>query len=205
MEAGGIRRAWLLVGPTGSGKSPLGDALARVMGWAHLDFGQRLRQVARGELAGGLSSEEIALIRTLIESNALFPQDSYATALRILDGFLAGLLPGQGVILNGLPRHVGQALGLRTRLMVVRVVVLECEEQTVLERVRRRVGGASEDHAGRDDDASADVRRKLEVYARSTRPLVRFYEELGVPILRLRVEVETTAAELARAAGPGRS
>lgn len=201
MERRGKKRAWLLVGPTGSGKSPLGEALARSKGWAHLDFGQRLRRIASGEASGSLSAGETGLIRSLLESNALFPRERFATVERILDDFLASLMPGQGVILNGLPRHLQQARGLRSRLRVERVLLLECDESTVLARVRRRVEGESEDHSGRADDALEDVRRKLEVYARDTQPLVSFYEESGVPVVRLRVEMETTAADLAREIG----
>lgn len=75
MSGGAARPALLLLGPTGSGKSPLGRALWRIAGWPHLDFGALLRQIAAGEHAHGLDPEARALVRALVAGNALFPDD----------------------------------------------------------------------------------------------------------------------------------
>ena len=76
------------------------------------------------------------------------------------------------MVLNGLPRHVGQAEGLES-LVDVRVVVhLSCTAEDVVRRIASNVGG---DRTGRVDDDLAAVRRKLAVFAERTAPLLDHY------------------------------
>ena len=59
--------AWLIIGPTGSGKTPLGEAL-ELAGWngrrcLHFDLGEELRRIAAGrDVPPGLSSGEREVI-----------------------------------------------------------------------------------------------------------------------------------------------
>ena len=64
--------AMLLLGPTGVGKSPLGDAIAQngLFGRRchHLDFGSELRgAVSREELSAAYSSNELDFIHGVLE------------------------------------------------------------------------------------------------------------------------------------------
>lgn len=181
--------ALLLVGPTGSGKSPLGKILERLSGWIHLDFGELLREIAAGEESYGLSGEECDFVRGLLRENALFPDDAFALIGTVLESFLAkragvaGRPPG--LVLNGLPRHVSQAVSLSAYVDVRRVAFLNASAELVHERVARRRRGVGGDHAGRADDSVADVRRKLLVFEERTRPLLAYYAERAVPITEL--------------------
>lgn len=189
--------AWLLIGPTGSGKSPLGDALAAQCGWVHLDFGAWLRICAEGEAAKDLTPEERLYLRHLLARNALFAQGDFPLVRRLVLAFFEhGPLP-RGVILNGLPRHRAQAESTAELFEVQAVVVLHCSPEAVISRVRRRSQGRSDDHAGREDDTAADVVRKLEIFARETYPLVDFYRRQGVPVIERQVEDSTQVSVLA--------
>ena len=188
--------AWLLLGPTGSGKSPLGHALAEHSGRYHLDFGQNLRSIAAGRGAIDLDVEQTAFISRLLEAGALFPDSAFPLAARIVRALIDRYAAARGVILNGIPRSVGQASEIESLLAIERVIVLDCPEPVVAQRVSQRRRGDSEDHAHRSDDRPEDIRRKLHVYCAQTRPLVEWYRRRGTPIATLPVEATTTAEEL---------
>jgi adenylate kinase family enzyme len=101
------------------------------------------------------------------------------------------------VVLNGLPRHVGQVTWLADLVEIDRLLVLDCPPAVVAARVARRAAGASEDEAGRNDDRPEQVAEKIVLFERQTLPLVEHYRQQGVPVRRLPVAVTTTAADLA--------
>lgn len=191
-----LTEAWLLLGPTGAGKTPLGEALAarsdgRVL---HFDFGAGLRAVDAERLAvPGLSAEGRAIVRDVLARGALLADSQWFVAEAILSAFLAR--PCDRVVLNGLPRHVAQAVAMEPRVDVRRVLVLECDAATVRERLARDTGG---DRAGRIDDGSAAVERRLALYRARTQPLIAHYRARGVPVAALPVGADTTAADLMR-------
>lgn len=196
---GSILPALLLLGPTGSGKSPAGRALARSTGWLHLDFGARLRQIASGEDDHGLDRGEQAFVRSLVAANALFPDDALPLVRRIVGRALGAADRGGRVILNGVPRTVAQAAGLADLVAVAHVVVLVCPPETVARRVERRRAGAGSDDAGRADDTPGQVARKLELFERETRPLVAYYGGRGASVLEVPVAAATGEDEIVEA------
>lgn len=201
--------AILLVGPTGAGKTPLGDEMER-RGFrgrrlAHFDFGARLRALAgRPDGESGLGPAEMAAVRASLATGALFKDRDWPMIAGILTRFAAERLtaPGDGLVLNGLPRHRGQAEALSGLAVVDLVVSLEVEAAVLLERLRRDPGG---DRSGRPDDDLASVARRLEIFREQTAPLVVYYQERGVEIAAVEVGAETTAAEMyAALTGEGR-
>ncbi len=191
--------AVLLLGPTGAGKSPLGDWLERFSlwdrHWHHFDFGANLRAVVTGRHAGEFSTEEIQFLRRVLEAGALLEDEHFPLAARMLEVFLTqrAVGPSDLILLNGLPRHRQQARALDPKLIVIGVVHLECDAQTVGERLRRNIGG---DRTQRADDSAALVERKLATYAERTQPLLDYYRERRVEILPVRVGVGTQPAEI---------
>ena len=136
-----MSRAILLLGPTGSGKTPLGDLLEARTGGVHLDFGSRLRAANEG-----FSPRERALIAESLRTGALLENENFPIAAKFLEAAMgeAGL-----VILNGLPRHVGQARDVDALIDIRAVIVLEATPEVILERIARDTGG---DRTGRRDD-----------------------------------------------------
>lgn len=186
----------LLLGPTGSGKSPLGDRIeAAGLGkrqCRHFDFGASLRQiVAREESDADFSEEELAFLRTVLESGALLEDDRFSLAERILTRFLDRQCQGGDaeVVLNGLPRHVGQAEAVGRIVRVHTVVSLRCSEDVVLSRIGTNVGG---DRGERSDDRQGDICRKLAIFAERTGPLVDYYREAGSRVIVVDVTAEMT-------------
>lgn len=185
------------MGPPGAGKSPIGDALERRTGWAHFDFGARLRDIASGEDDHGLTGRERDLVRVLLEAGALFPDEKFPVVRKIVSAFLDWRPEAPGVVLNGLPRTVRQAERLRELLDIRRVVVLECSPDLAAARVGQRRAGATEDHAGRPDDEPERFRQRLAIYARESPPLIEHCRARGVDILTLPMALETDPQQLA--------
>lgn len=195
-------QAILLLGPTGSGKTPLGDWLERHgLGGRHchhFDFGANLRAIASDAMAEGFTPDELSFIRDVLERGALLENETFHFAAKILRAFLARRRPqaDDWLVLNGLPRHSGQAEALRPLLDVLAVVSLECSPAVVRERIRLDAGG---DRAGRADDHGALLEKKLAVYAERTRALLGHYRRRGVAVVVMAVGVHTQPAEMAAA------
>ncbi|MCU0229844.1 MAG: nucleoside monophosphate kinase [Acidobacteria bacterium] len=192
------RPALLLLGPTGSGKSPLGRALERRAGWPHLDFGAELRRIAAGDGGRGLDPGERDFVRGLIAAHALFPDDALPLVRRIVAGALAGFGPGGPVVLNGVPRTLAQARGIADLVAVRTVATLVVRPEVVRERVARRAAGRGPDDSGRDDDTPAAVEQKLELFERATRPLVAHYRAAGATIVEVPVRANSDPERQAR-------
>jgi adenylate kinase family enzyme len=193
------REALLLVGPTGSGKTPLGDLLEQRGLWGrrllHFDFGANLRRIVeRDRPDAWLTRDALDFLAEVLRSGALLENESFSIARRVLESFLVARAAEAGVlvVLNGLPRHVGQAAAMAGWLDVRTVVELRCTPETVVARIQGNVGG---DRAGRSDDELEQVRKKLDVYAQRTAPLVDYYRARGARIETLEVLAGTTAEE----------
>jgi adenylate kinase family enzyme len=195
-------RALLLLGPTGSGKTPLGEQLERRgaagQPCAHFDFGACLRAVAAGRDAfRRLTAADVEVVRASLRSGNLLEDRHFHVAAAIFRDFLArrGVRPPTLVVLNGLPRHVGQALAVDALAAVEGVVVLECDAETVRARIRRDTGG---DRAGRSDDTLPEIEQKLKIFRERTLYLLDHYAALGVSIHPLRVAAGSTPDDLWR-------
>lgn len=198
-----MRKRWnsiVLLGPTGSGKTPLG-ALFADRGWrgepcVHFDFGDNLRQaVARNEPDADITVADIVFLRHVLQTGALLEDKDFSLAERILDSFLkrVGADSRTWVMMNGLPRHLGQAQALAGRLEVRHVLELTCSPEVVVERIARNTGG---DRAHRTDDDAQAIVRKLEIYTRRTQPLVDYYLRAGAEWHGLDVTATATAGEM---------
>jgi adenylate kinase len=206
----------LLLGPTGSGKTPLGDGLERTglrgRRCHHFDFGANLRAAVAGRMAdlksqiSNLKSpsgqadlpfapEEIRFLRRVLEQGALLEDQQFPLAARILDAFLArrSVQANDWLILNGLPRHAAQAAAVDRKVKVIGVIQLDCDAATVAGRLQRDSGG---DRARRADDTDALVARKLAIYAERTLPLLHYYRSQGTSVLNVPVSIETRPAEI---------
>ncbi|MBE3111979.1 MAG: nucleoside monophosphate kinase [Acidobacteria bacterium] len=182
--------SWLLVGPTGSGKTPLGDELERrgFLGrrCVHFDFGANLRTIA--------AAPELESVRTSLATGALFEDKDIPMIVKIVERFAEArnLTPDSLLVLNGLPRHRRQAEGLAGVADVERVIRLEAPAAVIRERIRLDPGG---DRAARIDDTLEEVERRLAVFRERTLPLVSYYRELRALIVEIPVTAPMTAAE----------
>ncbi len=186
----------VLLGPPGSGKGTHGKRISECLGVPVVATGDILRQAIHEGTALGKSAEEH------VKSGRLVPD---MTVLGLIETRLGRQDAARGFILDGFPRTVAQAEGLKGLLgerRLDRVVNLVVPTEVVVNRLRDRwlcsqcgaiyntstapprVAGICDKCGGaliqRTDDEPETVRRRLDVYARETAPLVAYYEREGV-------------------------
>lgn len=190
----------LLIGPTGVGKTPFGNYLEEygVGGKRcfHFDFGHQLRSVAVHDgPAADYTAGEHEFIGKVLSEGVLLENEHFYIAEKIIDVFLhgRGFKENDILVLNGLPRHAGQALDIERKVAVTGVIVLDCSAEDIYSRIRENAGG---DRMGREDDGIGMVRKKLEIFHRRTAPLIQHYETAGRDVFRLKVNYSSTAEEL---------
>jgi adenylate kinase len=193
----------ILLGPPGVGKGTQGAFLAEDLGWVHIATGDLLRTARREGTALGKKAEEY------MDAGELVPDELIVAMVRET---LEGLEPDTGVLLDGFPRTVPQAVALEEMLPEVdrsvdAVLLLEAPDDVLVKRISGRrscpesgriyniyfdppkVEGIC-DESGRplihrEDDRPETVARRLEVYAELTEPLVDHYDESPTPVLRI--------------------
>ena len=191
--------AMLLLGPTGVGKSPLGDAIAQngLFGRRchHLDFGSELRgAVSREDLSSTYSTKEIDFIHGVLERGLLLENEHFPLAEKIFGQFLdrAGFASRDLLILNGIPRHTGQSKDIARIARIHALIVLDCTADDVYHRIRNNVGG---DRTDRRDDDKKLIAKKLELFRERTAPLVDYYSQHDCRIYRVNVSAATTSEQ----------
>ncbi|MDP6546920.1 MAG: nucleoside monophosphate kinase [Phycisphaerae bacterium] len=196
-----MQEAIVLIGPTGSGKTPLGELLTargfRGRRCIHFDFGAVLRRIASGDApAGDFDDDEIEFIRGVLETGALLEDRDFHIALQAIRAELTaqGAEADCIVALNGLPRHAGQARDLRAVVDVRTVVLLNCSPEVVAGRIATNAGG---DRTGRRDDHIDAVTRRLEIFATRTAPLADYYRHAGAAVETIEVTETTTPQGIA--------
>lgn len=197
-------KAWRLVllGAPGVGKGTQAELLTRQLGACHLSTGDVFR-AAKGACEGGLSP---AMQQALgfMRRGELVPDDivlnlvaERTRCLQCLGGFL----------LDGFPRTIAQAEALEKllktqNLALTAVLNYELAREEIISRIggRRTCANCKAvyhvvsrrpqkedvcDHCGgklfqREDDRPESVSVRLATYEKSTRPLIRFYQERGL-------------------------
>jgi adenylate kinase len=188
----------ILLGPPGAGKGTQAKLLIERLGVPQISTGDMLRAAVKAGTPLGREA------KAYMDRGALVPD---GVIIGLVRERLQSADCIRGYILDGFPRTVAQAEALEKTLLDLRlsldhVLCLEVPPEDLVVRIagRRtcRVCGAMFhvrfspakrdgvcDACGgetyqRDDDLEDTVRRRLEVYAQQTEPLVRFFEGRGL-------------------------
>jgi adenylate kinase len=155
-----------LIGPPGVGKGTQAARLREEFGLTHIASGDLLRE---HRAAGSEMGRQAA---AYMERGELVPDDLVLAMVhqRIVDS--------SRFLLDGFPRTLAQARALGVALdaegrRLTAAVAIEAPDDVVVERIAGRADG-------RDDDRAATVRQRLEVFRRSTAPVIEFYDEQGI-------------------------
>ena len=183
--------AILLLGPTAAGKTPLGDMISfrgiGGLGCVHFDFGSELRNIAfPGAGISAFTKDELNFVRGVLNDGLLRENEQFYIARKIFYTFIERerIKKADIIILNGLPRHIGQAEQMTGIVNVGTVIELSCSESDILCRIEKNTG---EDRAERSDDNHDLVMKKIGLYRKRTASLMEFYRNRGADIFRIEV------------------
>ncbi|MFA6255319.1 MAG: nucleoside monophosphate kinase [Patescibacteria group bacterium] len=192
-------KALLVVGPTGSGKSPLGK-LIQEQGFGgrrccHFDFGDQLRTAQKQpDVMPFLDAHDHEVIGQVFAASRLLADDEFPVAGKILRHYLESAVGADDwVVLNGLPRNVFQARMVESFATIKLVVVLECSPDDVAARIAL---DAHDERRGRDDNTPAAIAERLRIYYQQTLPLIQHYRAGQVRIIEFAVVPETTPEQI---------
>ncbi len=183
----------VFLGAPGAGKGTQAAVVAEALELAHISSGDMFRRAVE-------RSDELGrIVRSYMEKGALVPDD-------ITTSMVLGELKGsvRGIILDGFPRNLKQAISLDGALRqesraVDRVIYINVAEDELLRRLSSRwlcrkcqapytrPGGegsafcakCSGELYQRPDDQAATVKKRLEVYFTETSPLIAYYRDQG--------------------------
>jgi len=202
----------ILLGAPGAGKGTQGALLSERLGIPRIATGDMLRDAVRAGTGLGRQA------KGHMDAGTLVP-----------DGVILGMVrerlqqpdAARGAIFDGYPRNAAQAASLDEMLAGIgrridAVVYLDVDDDAI---VRRMGGRRTDPETGlvyhvehnpppaeiaarcviRPDDVEETVRNRLDVYRKSTAPLVEHYRAAGVPVHTLDGDrpIETVQADIA--------
>lgn len=192
-----MKKRLIILGAPGVGKGTQASRLGADYGWAHISTGDMLRDAVREETQLGCRA------KTYMEKGELVPDE-------LMIGLVGDRFKNRdcqkGFILDGFPRTVHQAEKLDDLLGELNmdlddVVNIDVSSDEIVRRLSQRLVCAECGHVvttadhlqegnecpsckgrlnRRKDDEPDTVRRRLEVYEKETRSLIRYYQEKSI-------------------------
>ncbi len=161
----------VLMGPPGAGKGTQAVKIAAHLQVPHISTGEIFRANLAAGTPLGLEAQRY------MEAGEYVPDEvtNSMVAARLAEPDAA-----QGFILDGYPRTLAQVGELDTILAGLgsgldKVVEITANTNEVVARLLNRA-----QEQGRADDTEEVIRRRMDVYAEQTEPLVRVYSERGL-------------------------
>ena len=183
----------VIFGAPGSGKGTQSEKLIKKYGLHHISTGEVLRDhIARKTPIGQIAN-------TYIKQGQLIPD---SLMIRILEEILDNEPKAKdGVILDGFPRNTAQAVTLDSELSALGreidcALLVDVAPEVIIDRLSSRrtcracgyTGTAADatcpkcagEMYQRDDDKPETIKNRLDVYEKSTSPLVDYYRGQGL-------------------------
>lgn len=179
----------VLLGAPGAGKGTQAAKLVEDKGLCHISTGDILREAVKNETELGLKA------KAYMDAGELVPDELIIDLMRER---INQPDTSKGVILDGFPRTTTQAVALDTMLKELdrpldHALLVDVDPEVIVKRLTSRrmckecgaIGSAADgdkckkcggEMYQRDDDNEATVRNRLEVYAKSTAPLIDYYK-----------------------------
>lgn len=182
----------LLLGPPGSGKGTQAKLISEQFGIPQISTGDMLRVAVKAQTPLGLAAMKIMEAGELVSDKII---------LGLVTERLGNPDCQHGYLLDGFPRTIAQAEGMRVAGIEIEFIVeLQVDDEEIVRRLSgRRIHEPSgrtyhvdfnppkvkdrddltrEPLLQRADDREATVRNRLQVYHRQTAPLIEFYSAL---------------------------
>jgi adenylate kinase len=183
----------VILGPQGSGKGTQAKLIAQKFSLDHFDTGKALRQVALLDTPLGREVHEIIMVKKELVTSRLLRE--------VLHIRLNDLGREQGIIFDGLPRNVEQAVYFEEALQefgrkIDRVIFVDIPQEESLKRIGKRFScedckeavilkeGDTEVCAKcggklvqRTDDTKEGIEKRLGIFREETMPVIEYFEK----------------------------
>lgn len=161
----------ILFGPPGVGKGTQAKILSTKFSIPHISTGDMLREEIKNETELGKKA------KVLMDAGNLVPDD---VMIQMIRKVLQSWVCRNGIILDGFPRTVEQAIALKAmfeelHIVLRKVLSFEVSEERIMERLIRR--GAME---GRADDTPETIVKRITIYKKTTAPVKDYYQSQGL-------------------------
>ena len=162
---------FIIFGPPGSGKGTQSSKIIDKYGFFHISTGDVLRDhIRRGTELGKIADSYIA-------QGQLIPDELMIDILR--EHIKSHPEAKNGIVFDGFPRTIQQAKELDKFLKeldteIHAVLGLEVAEDELITRLLKRG-----EESGRSDDNLETIKKRLDVYHKSTKPLQEYYTQSG--------------------------
>ncbi|KAM8791212.1 adenylate kinase isoenzyme 5 isoform 3-T3 [Rhynchonycteris naso] len=169
LNGGQSRRSFLRTGGPGSGKGTQSLKIAERYGFQYISVGELLRK----KIHSTSSNRKWSLIAKIITTGELAPQETTITEIKQK---LMQMPDEEGIVIDGFPRDVAQALSFEDQICTPDLVVfLACANQRLKERLLKRA-----EQQGRPDDNLKATQRRLINFKQNAAPLVKYFQEKGL-------------------------
>ncbi|KAM6220005.1 adenylate kinase isoenzyme 5 isoform 5-T5 [Rhynchocyon petersi] len=159
----------LVIGGPGSGKGTQSLKIAERYGFQYISVGELLRK----KIHNTSSNRKWSLIAKIITTGELAPQETTITEIKQK---LMQIPDEEGIVIDGFPRDVAQALSFEDQICTPDLVVfLACANQRLKERLLKRA-----EQQGRPDDNLKATQRRLMNFKQNAAPLVKYFQEKGL-------------------------
>lgn len=177
----------VLLGAPGAGKGTQAAKLVEEFGTPHISTGDMLRAAVKAHTPLGKTA------KSYMDAGDLVPDE---VIIGLVTERLQDADTERGFILDGFPRTSAQAVALDAELAKLQrpldaALLIDVDFEVIVKRLTSRRMCRQCDHIGtvtdtacpkcagemyqRDDDNEATVRNRLDVYERSTSPLIDYY------------------------------
>lgn len=153
----------IIMGIQGSGKSTQGNLLSKNLGVPYLSTGHIFRSIAQEKTKWG------RYVKETLNAGILVPDEK---VLPIVEEYLDKEEYRQGWILDGFPRTLNQARKFGEK--IDRVIYLKVSDNEAVRRLAYR------NDQIREDDTTAAIKKRIDLYHRVTEPVIEFYKNQGI-------------------------
>ena len=160
-----MKKHLLFLGAPGAGKGTQAELISKTNSFLHLSTGELLRKEIEINSSLGIKVKDIINKGELVSDQLV---------LEIVKKNLDKV--NKGWILDGYPRNISQANSLNDVLVKLNqplevVFYLDIPEKVLIERLLLR---------GRKDDNENTIKTRLDIYKKTTEPLIEYYRDLSL-------------------------
>ena len=160
-----MKRHLLFLGAPGAGKGTQAELLSKKNSYLHLSTGELLRNEIEMDTSLGKKIKD-----TMNKGELVSDELVLEIVKKNLDEDI------NGWILDGYPRNLSQANSLNEVLIKINqpleiVFYLDIPEEVLIERLLLR---------GRKDDNKDTIKTRLNIYKKTTEPLIEYYKDLSL-------------------------